>query len=282
MFNTAALWGATAWEQSNYMRLELLHISVWGQSNRRSLTQPGLNYTFLCCDWFYIKCAAMRAIYKWTVQLFHPFMCFFHHSWNVFSSCFTVVVWCVQEGYQQFRILQFPYFCVVEYANIQRSGFCQTHLRVESKCEQTQKRPLLRFSGCWREGGCEWQLQALCGEDLGLDFGLSCCSADGSDLTRCAPSQASSCLRCRQRRNWECLGHSVESRWDRSHSISEHHCGGKWDGVSTAWDWSGWRCGWMSYDALAGSPVSGLWKQSSNPRPLILHLPFRVHKSFEI
>lgn len=38
----------------------------------------------------------------------------------------------------------------------------------------------------------------------------------------------------------------------------------------------------MSYDALAGSLVSGLLRQPFNPQPLIFYLLFRVHESSEI
>lgn len=121
-----------------------------------------------------------------------------------------------------------------------------------SKCKQTPRRARLSFSGCWTQEGCEWQPQALCSE--------SGFQADGSDPTRCAASQACCCfhdwLWCRPGRNWEWLGHSVVSWGGRSltsHSISEYHCGGK--RVPTIQDWSGGRCSWMSYEALAGSLV---------------------------
>lgn len=175
------------------------------------------------------------------------------------------------ERYGQFKFLQFPFFYVVPLAKRQWSGFRQTHSWATSKCEQPQRRPLLSLRGaeakeCVKHSS---QLQTLRGE---LDLRLSC-SAGGSELTWAATSEVCACfydcLWCRQGRNGERLGCLGVSWW------------GMRGEDQTRLEWRQEQS-WMSYDALVGSLVSGLWKQPFNPQPLIFHLLFRVHRSSEI
>ena len=124
--------------------------------------------------------------------------------------------------------------------------FCQTHLWVKIKCDQTQKRPLLSFMDAEEKEGVNnsSQLQTLCTEP---DFRLSC-SGSGWDLTQSAASEACACfydtLLCRRGKKgsvWDIWGHPHEVHPAHTH-CSLHfriaaYRGRRWRSDHTKLEW---------------------------------------------
>lgn len=184
------------------------------------------------------------------------------------------------EGCEQFRFLQFPCFYVVELAKRQWSGFCQTHLWGKSKCEQAQRRPLLSLRGAEEKEVVKDSSQPQTAVSWTLGSGVQLVGQTGVLHQECAPVFYD-CLWCKTRHKWGASGTFWGCPDEVDHALTARCREMRWRSDYARLE-RRQEQSWMSYDALVGSLVSGLWKQPFNLQPLIFYLLFRVHKRSEI
>lgn len=164
--------------------------------------------------------------------------------------------WGSSEGYKWLKFLQFPFFCFVELAKRQWSGFCQTYLWDKSKCEQAQKRAhdqvwgVLKRGRAWK-AAVNYNLYAV-SRTLGSAVQLVG-QTDWPGVLLLKPGLVFLRLSVKQSRQ------KRGRVWDISGCPNDLCRKTRWRSDYTRLDLR-LEQSWMSYDAPVGSLASGLWK----------------------